>query len=142
MYNNNYNNGSYSRAPYRNNFQSGNRGAYRPTNRQGKKHSGAKFGYCLGEQSRPFVRGWRFSRRFGMITYMCSTYKNTKRVTSKSGKEWENWCCVITFADGKTQLTSCLYNVQAKKVVLSSLGLVINPSAPNGGYCGKFTKSR
>ncbi len=136
-----YNNyGSYSRAPYRNNFQYGNRGNYRPSNRQGKKKSGAKFGFSNGEADRPFVRGWRVTRRFGLITYLCGPNKKTKRVTSKTGKEWENWTCKIQFGDGNSRLISCLYNPQSKKVTISELGLVINPNAPNGGYCGTFIK--
>jgi hypothetical protein len=138
-YNNNYNgNGGYRRNNYNNSYNNG--GYNQGQNRPKKKRSGAKFGYSNGNAATPFVRGWKATRRFGLITYLCVPYKITRTHTSGSGKEWENWMLKIQFADGKTELKSCLYNVQSKKVIINDLGMVINPNAPNGGYCGSFVK--
>ncbi|WP_162903357.1 hypothetical protein [Taibaiella koreensis] len=110
--------------------------------RQQKKRSGAKFGYSKGDNTRPYVRGWRATRRYGLITYICGPNKGTHVTTSGSGRDWENWTCKITFGDGNSRLCSCLYDRTSQKVVISELGIVINPKAANGGYCGRFGKKR
>lgn len=138
----NYNNRRFN-GGYSNGYRNGYNGGYNQRFQQPrKKRSGAKFGYAKGDNSKPFVRGWRATRRWGLITYMCGPNKGTHRTTSNSGREWENWTCKVTFGDGRTQLMSCLYDCSNRKVILKEAGITINPNAPNGGYCGPFGKKR
>ncbi len=148
MYNNNNNNyrsnggggGGYQQNNYgRSNYNNG--GNYYNNGgggqRQVKKHSGSKTGYSHGQQDHPYVTGWNYSRRNGMTKIICGPYKNTKKVTSKTGKVWENWCAKIQVGNQQPYLCSCMFDVQNRKVVIHQLGWVLNPAK---NYCGTFTK--
>lgn len=119
---------------------------YQPRfNKPQKKHSGAKFGFVHGEEGRPYVTGWNYSKSRGMVSIICSPYKGksseTKRRTSKSGKVWENWKAKVKHERTmQTVWYNCLYDVNGRKVIIKDLGMVIKPSSPNGGYCGRFKK--
>ena len=127
-YNNNYNRG------YNNNYRNNNNYKQRTQ----KKHSGASFGYAHGDQEKPYIRGWKFDRRNGLRSFIASPYKGTKRIRSKSGREWENWVVKITLSNGQQILKSGLYDVANRKVIIKDLGFVMNPKAKNGGYTGTF----
>jgi len=109
-----------------------------------KKHSGADKGVYTTKDGRtaPWVNGWHYSRRDGMIKYFASRYKGTHMVKSKSGKSWESWILRITVGNNLPQIMPCMYCVETGKVICKDLSLVINPSAPNGGYTGTFVNSK
>lgn len=130
-YNNSYNN-NYSRSNYGN---SG--GGYRRGGRSQKKHSGCKAG--VDRNGNPYVRGWNYSRRNGLVTYYCSPYKNTSEHESQSGRMWHNWMVRIQKNGQKQQLASCLYDPQKRMVTISEVGFVLNPQT---NYCGHFGRGR
>lgn len=143
MWNNNYqrsNNGYYARSYNSGNFRSGYRPQYNQQRPQ-KKRSGAKFGYAQGDSDRPYITGWNASRRNGLTSFIAGPNKKTKRVESKNGRKWENWTCKVTNGY-TTKLVNCLFDVQNQKVIINDFGIVINPKAPNGGYCGRFTRRK
>lgn len=107
---------------------------------QQKKHSGAKTGQ--DKNSNPYVRGWKFDKFNGLRSFYCTPYTKTKRVTSGNGRTWENWLCKVTKADGSTALHSCMCELSTMKVTINDLSFVINPKASNGGYTGKYYRSK
>ena len=118
-------------------------GNYRPYNRgaqgTGKKRSGCKNGFANADQSAPYVRGWNASRRNGFTTIIAGPYKNTKKVTSKTGRVWENWCAKVQNGRQAPYLVSCLFDVSSGRVIINQLGMVMNPRT---NYCGTFTKRK
>lgn len=110
-----------------------------------KKRSGCKFGMYQNQKQRrdgdgeaqPYVAGWRASR--GVITSILATpYKGTDSHKSKTGIVWQNWVAKVRVGTQQPYLTSALYNTMTRKVTIKALGYVLNPNAPNGGYCGSY----
>lgn len=103
-----------------------------------RKKSGCQFG--IGEEKKkPWVSGWNVSAQ-GYMKFLAYPYKDTKRVTSGEGKEWENWVVKITHPDKKQTLLPCLFEVKTHRVLMKDIGMVANPKAPNGGYWGTMFK--
>jgi len=120
-----------------------NRGAndsYKDRQRQTRKRSGAKYGF--DKNGNPFVRGWK-ATRFGLITYLAVP---TSKTGSHEGKTqtWQNWMVKVNppTGMGNEYTTSGLFSEETHKVIVSSEGIVMNPNAPNGGYCGRFGGKR
>ena len=133
----NYQNYSFQKAGNQNRYQGGfSRAPYR----QQKKHSGAKF----GQAENPFVHGWKYDRRNGLRSFIAGPYKgknsSTKRFTSKTGKEWENWAVKIQLANGQIIWKQCLYQVASRRVFINDMGLMMSPNSPNGGYIGPIKR--
>lgn len=131
-----YNNRGFDN--YNNGNSNNNRNNDRNNNNSGgnaKKHSGCKFGRT---NNKPWIQAWNYSRRNGMVTFIASPYEGTKQHKGAT-QEWENW--VVKIKQGFTEsLTSGLYSLTTGKLVISSFGIVCNSKAPNGGYCGKFSR--
>lgn len=110
-----------------------------------RKHSGAQAGRfnskTLGDGV-PYVIAWNYSKRYGMVKFIAAPTKKTKRVSSHSGKEWDNWVVKVQIGWHQPYLTGGLYEVATGRVIVKDLGIVINPKAPNGGYCGTFVNKR
>lgn len=130
-YNNQRGYNSYGGGYARGNSYSRGGGSY---SRQQRKKSGSKSG--IGKNGKPYVTGWNASRQYGLVTFLCVPYSGTGVHESRRGVKWENWMCKVSPKYGKPYLTSCLYDGQ--KCIVSDLGIVINPRANNGGYCGRF----
>jgi hypothetical protein len=115
-------------------------------NVQFKKRSGSKKGQYANKgkiYKKPFVNwvnGWRVVDR-SLVKYFCkpASGANWKTGTSQNGKVWETWNCTITYKDGTQEVRPCLhYPATGKVIVKNGVDIVLNPSAPNGGYCGPF----
>jgi hypothetical protein len=137
----------YQRSPWRaqnqGNFRNQfNNGSYSASGGAPKKHSGAKHGTYANKKgkSNEYVQGWNVSRRNGMLKFFCASYNKSHTGKSKSGKVWITWIAKIQPEKGQPYILPCLFYPATKKVVIGSLGVVLNPSAPHGGYCGRFTK--
>lgn len=154
MYNNQYNGArnSYGFSPYysggsgngyNRNWNQGFKRTnnYRVNNNQPKKHSGCTAGFSHGDATKPYVRGWKFDKRFGLRNFIAGPNKKTKRSTSKNGREWENWTAKMQTGEG-VKLFNCLYDCFNKKVIIGDLGFVMNPKAANGGYVGPYYKRK
>lgn len=102
-----------------------------------RKHSGCKY-KASSANGTPVTTGWNYSRRFGLVTFLCVTTKNTSVHTSKSGKEWLNVMVKVSKAMSKDEVVSGLMERHTGKVIVKELGIVLNPKAPNGGYCGRY----
>ncbi|RQO68509.1 hypothetical protein DBR40_19910 [Pedobacter sp. KBW01] len=102
-----------------------------------KKHSGCKY-KATSKNGSPVTTGWNYSRRHGLVTFLCVTTKNTEVHTSKSGKEWLNVMVKVTKPMCADTLVSGLMERHTGKVIVKEMGIVLNPKAPNGGYCGKY----
>ena len=151
MYRNNYNNNSYGNNQGRNGWQGvpfNNAPSYQPNqyNQPRKKKSGAKSkrytpnnGNNAGK-GMIHTHGWRYSKRAGLITYSCNT-------TSKSVKKDSGWigsiaCEVMQVDSSQKAFYWGVMEAATGKVVIQDLGIVINPKANNGGYCGTFINKR
>lgn len=133
-YSRNYNGGGRS---YNGGGRSYSRSNYNGGGRPKKKHSGCRAG--VDRNGNPYVRGWNYSRRNGLVTYYCSPYKNTSEHESGNGRTWHNWMVRIQKNGEKQQLASCLYDPQKRMVTISEVGFVLNPQT---NYCGHFGRSR
>lgn len=126
-----------------NSYPKGYTDQYRNNNQSRKKRSGSKSGQYKnnGKTFRsefvPWVNGW-FIRAKQLVKVLCTPYKGTTKGTSKTGKQWETWIAKVTPSIGAPYLQPCMYYPQTGKVVISSMGLTVNPKAPNGGYCGRY----
>lgn len=122
-----------------------NYGNNRSQSQKPKKHSGAKMskyypttGINKGlEQT--IVNAWRLSRSGELI-------KVTAVTTNKSAKGEKGWCghVAVTFVNTVTGSKNFYWgtmHLATGKTVVNDLGIVINPKASNGGYCGTFSKS-
>lgn len=108
-------------------------------NQQPKKHSGCKTGtISKGEmQGETYVQGWNASKRFGMRTFLAVPYSKSKPVISeKSGRKWLNVMVKVSQQGTKDFIVGGMMDMATRKVYISELRIVMNPNAPNKGYCG------
>lgn len=150
-YANNYNkNRNYRQNFYR--WENGNQGEFhQPTQR--KKHSGAKYKSSTNS-GEPCIIAWNYSTRLGLVKMIASP-KLTHTTTGLTGKSrsksdnarktsnpnWELWNVKLQLRDGVKWFLG-FFNINSKKLIIKDLQMVINPSAPNGGYAGRFYKSK
>lgn len=122
--------GNYSQSRY-----DSNRPSY--GNGQARKKSGAKSG--VNKSGGKWVSGWNKSKG-GLVSFLAFQYRGTSVHESKSGRMWENWVVKVENKTMKTapRIIPCLYDPVANKVIIKELGMVLNPKAPRGGYCGTF----
>lgn len=133
------NNGGYNNGGY-----NGNNGGHNGNNQPRKKHSGAKWvpirkGANKGKEA---VSAWNFSRRKGLVSVLITPWDKTHEIKAKtSGRLWQNWMAKVFYKDiGMTQLFGAMFDPAKRKFFIKELGWVVNPQAPNGGYCGTFIK--
>ena len=164
MYNQNYSYQElgFNKAPYNKGFNQNQNVGFTPNNgsigstrksspigsktlRDGRsvpvyKHSGAKSG--IDKKGGRYTNGWMTNKRVGMVSFFCAPTKNTTAVMSKTGNSWLTCIAVkVQFRDlMKEELHWGLMHEASGKVIIQSLGLVVNPKAPNGGFSGKYGK--
>jgi hypothetical protein len=125
----------------RSKYQSNTRSRSRSTNDtqkpQGKKKTGAKFKFA-DKNGNPCTTGWNVSQKHGLVTFLCVFTGKTKVVDSGSGRTWANVMVKVTKQMSPPFITNGMMDVNNGTVTVEDLRLVIKPSAPNGGYCGKY----
>lgn len=134
-YNNNRNyrqGGGFSNRSY--SYRGGN--SYQPVRTAAKKRSGAKHGRT--KNGDPYTTGWNASRKHGLVKFLCVPYKKSKQSESANGRQWLNVMVKVEKQMAPEFITSGMMDLVSGKVTVQSLGIVINPKAPNGGYCGRF----
>lgn len=124
--------GNYSNRSYSYNGRSSN--AYQ---RQVKKHTGCKY-RAADKNGKPVTTGWNYSRKEGLVTFLATPYKGTSIHTSKSGREWLNVMVKVSPKMKQSFIVSGLMERHSGKVIIKDLNIVMKPSAPNGGYCGRI----
>lgn len=102
-----------------------------------KKHTGCKF-RAADKNGNPVTTGWNYSRRHGLVSFLATPYKGTSVHKSRSGKEWLNVMVKITRQMQAPHIVSGLMERGTGKVIIKDLGIVMNPQARNGGYCGSY----
>lgn len=127
-----YNSRGYSQK-YQNN-------GYNNYNQQIKKHSGAKEktisnGVNIGK---PCIVAWNYNKRLGLRSFLVTAHSKSKVVQTKKGKEYLTVMCTISQDGRPNQITNGFLDEHTGKVYLPELRYVINPKAPNGGYCGTY----
>jgi hypothetical protein len=133
-YNNRYqNNGAYNNR-YQNNGGYNNNRNY---NQKPSKKSGCKI-TARKDDGEMLIRGWKVDKTNGMRSFLAAPYSKTKTITSKTGRQWENWMVKVQPNGGKPFIVSGLFDVMTKKVIIPELQYVMNPNAPNGGYIGPY----
>ncbi len=106
-----------------------------------KKHSGCKqviISKGQYEGSTAFS-GWNYSKARGLLSFFAAPYNGTHETKGKvNGNLHLNYILKITNKRTmQIHIMPCLYNKSTGKVTCMKLNLVMNPKAPNGGYCGK-----
>lgn len=129
--------GERSQQPYQRNHNSN----FQNNVVKAKKHSGAKF-TASSKNGNPCITAWNYSRRLGLISVFAAPYKGTKEVTSpKSGKAYQVWMCTIEGKGIASTHFPVLVSVEKHSFQIENgYGWTVNPNAPNGGYCGTFSK--
>lgn len=102
-----------------------------------KKHSGCKTGVSRKDGS-PYTQGWNYSRAHGLVSFLAVCTKGTSLHISKTGREWLNVMVKVQKKFQNDVLFSGLMDKVTGKVIINDQNLVMNPKAPNGGYCGKI----
>ncbi len=105
-------------------------------NQAPKKHSGCS--HKPDKNGNPCTTGWNWSRRHGMMTFLCVVTKKSDVHKSGSGKEWINVMVIVSKEKEVEQKTNGLMDKASGKVIIDTMGMVLNPRAKNGGYCGRF----
>lgn len=112
---------------------------------QVRKSSGAKLAIYTpvkgknSGQKQYLVSAWRLQK---------GTLISIKAVTtSKSQESEKGWfgSVAVSFTDSKTGASHFHWGMMQKttgKVVIQTLGVVLNPKAPNGGYAGSYLKKK
>lgn len=119
------------------NYKSNNRGSNVPNNYV--KKSGCTQGQ--DKNGKPYTRGWmRVPGGQGIMSLYAAPYEKSHIVTSRTNRQWENVCVKVSLpaGAGADYLVSGMRDIQTGLVTIKDKGLVMNPKAPNGGYCGKF----
>lgn len=106
-----------------------------------KSRSGASSG--TDKNGKPYVNGWRVSRRHGLIAYFASPYKDTQEIKSGTGRIWHTWILKITIREtGEESVRPCLYDPQSRRVFCKDLNVLLSPQTRrqdgSKGYCGKY----
>ena len=138
------NGNGFARAPYAPKQDAyNNHNTYQTGSSGNVKKSGAKSGAYRTKDGEmvQWVSGYKRSRNQPFLTIICSPYKDTNTSESKNGLKYQNWIAKIKSGYAEPYIRPCLYHMATGKVVIDDLSLVINPKAPNGGYCGTFIKS-
>lgn len=111
---------------------------------QPKKHSGAKLSTYFTKEGKNkgleqrIVNAWRLSRTGELIKVTCQT-------TGKSSLSDKGWygsiaCTFINTVTGAKFFYWGTMHKATGKTVIADVGIVVNPKAPNGGYCGTFSR--
>lgn len=131
-----FNGGSGRRS--RNGFYN-SRSSYNRNPRQIVKHSGAKKGTYKNKQGEtaPYINGWNYSRRNGMVKVIAVPTKNPETKSERS----EKWVATIQRQGLPKQTVTAFYNLDTHKLTIPDMEWVLNPNAPNGGYCGKYFRT-
>ncbi len=120
------------------NWNSGS-GRYSASGQQ-KKHSGAKRVSNGKNDGGTNVSAWNYSRQRGLVSILIFPTKFSDEPSKSGGLKL---CAKVTFKrTGEERLISCIKSSKNGKYYIAKMGLCINPSAPNGGYCGtsNYTK--
>ncbi|PAW94082.1 hypothetical protein CKK33_11480 [Mucilaginibacter sp. MD40] len=127
-------NNGYGRSNYGNNGYNNNR-------QQARKKSGAKHKKS-DKNGNPVTTGWSKTRGAGFVKFLCVFTKNTDQHSSQSGRIWANVMVVVQKPMTPDVRTSGLMDLSTGKVVVQSMGIVINPQAPNGGFTGQYGRKK
>jgi len=141
-YNNNRgSNGRFQNGGYSNNNNGGNWNNNRGNggNNQPRKHSGAKF-KSRDKNGNPCTTGWNKSKFAGFVKFLCVVTKNSVKSESAGGRQWISVMVKVQKQMSPEEITNGLMDVQTGLVTIQSMGICLNPKAPNGGYCGKYGK--
>lgn len=112
----------------------------------GKKRSGAtkckvyvpKSGPNKGQNQYKTI-GWSLHKG-DLIKWDCTT--TTKSELSQKGWLGSIACTRLNNATGEEKFFWGTMQQNTGKVVIDKLSLVLNPNAPNGGYCGSYVRSK
>lgn len=79
----------------------------------------------------------------GLVKVFISPTKDSDEIhESKTGNQYVRMMCKLFWVNsGIEKIESVLMNVNTKRVIIESLGWVVNPKAKNGGYCARFTNN-
>lgn len=108
-----------------------------------KEYANKSTGQIVPSESKPYTQGWKASKRFGLISFMCVPTSNSKSVTSESGKVWiTSIACTVTNKQAMTrQLYWGLMEKTTGKVIIQDLGIVLNPKGGKGGVVAEIGKN-
>lgn len=125
--------------------QRSNNGYQYQPQRQVKKHSGCKTGILKAGnfQGEQYVSGWNYSKAHGLRSFLATPYSKTKKsISKKTGTEWLNVVVKVQPKQQKAFLVSGMLEVRTNRVIIEELGMIMNPKAPNGGYCGTMFQNK
>ncbi|WP_142786098.1 hypothetical protein [Changchengzhania lutea] len=108
------------------------------------KKSGATFSTYIPKSgpnkgnNQYITNGW-FIRKKDLMNISCVT--TTKSTVKESGWMGHIACTVVNKNTGEETFFWGSMQKSTGKVVIEKLSMVVNPKAPNGGYCGTFIRS-
>lgn len=118
------------------NYQSGqpSQMPYKQFQQRAKKRSGAKF-VSDGKGLNTNISAWNYSKEKGLVSVLVFPTKYSDQPSKSGGLKL---CAKVNFKrTGQTTLMSAVQSSKNDKIYIAALGWVINPKAPNGGYCGQ-----
>ena len=127
----------YSFQPYNKQQYAQNGGFVNQHQKPFVKHSGCTSG--IDKRGKNYVRGWKYTKGQGLVTFFAAPYHGTKSHKSNTGNVWHNW--VVKIEHQRTMQTTvlpCLVNSSFNKVIIKKLGFVMNTKGGKGGYVGPF----
>lgn len=112
--------------------------------KNGNKHSGATHTTYFPKEGKNkgveqyITNGWKLSNG-QLIKVSCVTTHKSK--LGKKGWIGNIFCEVVNTSNGSVTYHYGTMQKSTGKVVIDKLNWVLNPKAPNGGYCGTYIRS-
>lgn len=102
-----------------------------------KKHSGAR--QTTTKKGGKAIVGWNYSKAKGLVSVACFESKFSKEVENKRGDVYTKLVAYLEYkATGHKRAMSAFVSHRTGKCYIPEMQWVLNPKAPNGGYCGTF----
>jgi len=102
----------------------------------GKKKTGSKTG--VFDNGARWTNGWNVSKANGLVKLFAKQWSGSTESVSKSGRKWSTVIIEMTKKWGKKEVVFGLMDVQTGQTIIKDMQVVLNPKAPNGGYCGQY----
>ena len=126
------NRGGFTRAPYSTSYNDAPR-----YNTPIRKRSGAR---VMEKEGAIIVSAWKKDKG-GFKTLYARPYRNTKSVTSKNGKVWDNlFVTIVNQTTGQTTNCGGMYERGSRRLYLKDFNQIVTTKG-KGGYWGKHLGS-
>lgn len=103
-----------------------------------KKSTGAKLHSRYGSENGVFITAWNKGKKAKI--FRSEKQSEIAPTVSQSGKDWVSVTIVVQERFKNNVVVSGLLDASNHKVYIREWNMIVNPSAPNGGYWGQHIR--